>query len=233
MADADLRFAGRAAFLPAADALVLADLHVGRDATSNVRVPLGERRDLRERLAALVDRFDPGSVVFAGDVLHAFSYLPDGARETFADLETVVADASADLVVVRGNHDTHLDDLTESADEHRLGDGTVVCHGHEAPEVEAPRYVIGHDHPALVIEGKKRPCALHGSGAYRGADVLMLPAFSRLAAGTAINGMRTRDFASPLIREGTGIDGFRPLVHDPDRDETLTFPPLGEFRRLL
>lgn len=229
----DVEFAARAAYLSSPDALVLADLHAGRDRTSNVTVPLGERRDLRERLAALLDRFSPGTVVFAGDVLHAFSHLPDEAAETVADLGALVAARGADLVHVRGNHDTRLDAVAEPVDEHRLADGTVVCHGHEAPGADAPRYVVGHDHPAIVIEGRKRPCALYGPGTYRGADVLVLPAFTRLAAGVTVNRMRTRDFDSPLVREGTGIDGFRPLVYDPDADETLEFPPLGEFRRLL
>ena len=229
----EFEFVGRAAYLPVSDALVLADLHAGRDATSNVTVPLGERADLLDRLAALLDRFSPGTVVLAGDVLHAFTHLPEDAAGTVADLESLVSDRGSDPVFVRGNHDGHLDSLGDAVDEHRLADGTVVCHGHEAPEFDAPRYVVGHDHPAIVIEGRKHPCALYGPGAYRGADVLMLPAFTRLAAGVTINRMRSRDFASPLIREGAGIDGFRPLVHDENTGETLEFPPLGEFRRLL
>lgn len=237
MADAEsafeFEFAGRAAYLPGPDALVLSDLHIGRDAVSNVEIPLGERRDLTERLDALLDRFSPGTVAFAGDVLHAFDRLPEGTPETFAALETLVSERDAELVVVRGNHDAHLDALTDPVGEHRLSDGTVVCHGHEVPEADAPRYAIGHDHPVIVIEGRRHPCALLGRGAYRGADVLMLPSFTRLAPGVAINGMRTRDFASPLVGAGSGIDGFRPFVHDPDRDETLEFPPLGEFRRFL
>jgi hypothetical protein len=113
------------------------------------------------------------------------------------------------------------------------GDGPVVVrHGHEAPPDDEPAstYVIGHDHPVITIEGRRRPCFLHAAGAYRGADVLMCPAFTRLAAGAEVNGMYARDFQSPLV---TNSDDLRPIVHDPDADETLTFPPLGEFRRML
>lgn len=229
----DVELADRAAFLSTADALVLADLHVGRDATSNVSLPLGERRDLLTRLEALLERFDPETVVFAGDVLHAFSRLPEATPDTVAALEAAVDDAGADPVVLRGNHDARLDEVADAAEERRLSDGTVVLHGHEAPETDAPRYVVGHDHPAIVIEGRKRPCALFGPDAYRGADVLMLPAFTRLAGGTAVNGLRARDFQSPLVAESVGLDAFRPLVWDADARETLTFPPLGAFRDLL
>ncbi|MFC6726418.1 metallophosphoesterase, partial [Halobium palmae] len=41
-----LAFRNRAVFLPAAETLVVADLHVGRDENSGVEFPLGERADL-------------------------------------------------------------------------------------------------------------------------------------------------------------------------------------------
>jgi len=226
----DARYRDRAVYLPGADALVVADVHVGRDAASAVELPLGERADLTGRLADLLDAFAPGEVVVAGDLLHAFDRVPEGVTETLDRLRAAVADAGADLTVVRGNHDGMLDALDVTArDAHRIGDA-VVCHGHERPEVDADRYVVGHDHPAIEIEGKRRPCALYGPGAFRGGDLLMLPAFNRLAPGSTVNGMRAGDFMSPLV---TDADALRPVVRDEDRGETLEFPPLGEFRRLL
>lgn len=237
----DAQFCDRAAYLPREDALVVADLHVGRDADSAVEIPLGERADLTDRLTTLLEAFDPGVVVLAGDVLHAFDRIPDGVAETFADLRAAVADAGAELVVVRGNHDGMLDALDALAtgdvvtrDAYRIGD-TVICHGHERPEADndaddPTRYVVGHDHPAIEIEGKRRPCLLYGPETFRGADVLMLPAFNRLAPGTTVNGMRTRDFMSPVV---TDADALRPVVWDEKGEETLGFPPLGKFRRLL
>ncbi|MFB6217951.1 MAG: metallophosphoesterase [Halobacteriaceae archaeon] len=212
--------------MPAADALVVADLHVGRAETSNVEYPLGERADLRDRLGALLDEFDPGTVVVAGDLLHSFESVPRGVEETVADLRSLVADAGAAFVVVEGNHDTMLDAVgVEAAREHRIGD-TVVCHGHEEPRSGAERYVVGHEHPAITMEGNRQPCFLVGS--YRGAEVIVLPAFSALAPGREVNGLYRGDTLSPLIED---IDGFRPVaVAD---GEPLEFPRLGELRRLL
>ncbi|WP_135805336.1 metallophosphoesterase [Halorussus marinus] len=226
------RYRDRAVYLPDADALVVADVHVGRDAASAVEIPFGERADLTGRLADLLDAFAPGDVVVAGDLLHAFDRIPDGVAETVDGLAAAVADAGADLTVVRGNHDRLLDSFDVAAtDAYRVAD-TVICHGHERPDphADADRYVVGHDHPAIEIEGKRRPCLLYGPGAFRGADVLVLPAFTRLAPGSTVNGMRTGDFMSPLV---TDADALRPVVRDDDRGETLEFPPLGEFRRLL
>lgn len=228
-----IHFRDRAVYLPAADALVLADLHLGRDTTSNVELPLGEPEELPDRLAALVAHFDPAEVVFAGDVLHAFSRVPEGIEDTLSTLHTIVDDAGGCLTIVRGNHDTMLETVTaiEPVEARRLPDGeTTVIHGHEIPEESAARYVIGHDHPAVVIEGRRLPCYLLGEASYQDGDVLVLPAFNRLAAGTVINRMADEDFQSPLL---TGVDAFRPIVRDESADETLVFPPLERFRELL
>ncbi|MWG36424.1 metallophosphoesterase [Halomarina oriensis] len=232
MALADLSFADRAVFLDGT--LVLADLHLGKDTRSSVEFSLGERADLTDRLTALVERFAPEAVVFAGDVLHSFSTVPDDVPDSLAALERVVREGGARLVVTPGNHDTLLDSVWDGpADaEYRLDDGTVVCHGHATPELDAPRYVVGHDHPKITIEGDDWPCYLLGEGVYDGADVLVLPAFTRLASGVSVNGGYGRGTLerSPLVPD---VDRFRPVVRDEASDETRRFPRLGELRRLL
>lgn len=230
-ATTDLRIGPRAVYVPDADTLVLADLHVGRDATSNVELPLGERRDLLDRLSDLLVAFDPGQVVFAGDVLHAFDHVPDGVERTLCRLVKLVEDAGARPVLVAGNHDRMLDAVTEREvhDEYRLPDDhTVVVHGHEPPTTDADRYVIGHDHPTIEIEGKRRPCLLYGEAVYRGSDLLVLPAFNRLAPGILLN--RTRTLGSPLVDDP---GEFRPIVQDADAGETYWFPPLAKFSGML
>jgi putative SbcD/Mre11-related phosphoesterase len=228
-----MKFRDRACYLPAADALVLSDLHLGRAAASNVEFPLGERADLTDRIDALLAEFDPEEAVIAGDLLQAFDRVPHGVPETVERLCATVSDHEADLVVTPGNHDSLIDAVYDghAPEEYRLPDGeTVVCHGHEEPTVDAERYVVGHDHPGIEIEGLKRACYLVGEDHYRGADIVMLPAFTHLAAGVTINGMRTGDFASPLV---TDADAVRPVVRDPDAGETLSFPALGKLRSHL
>lgn len=231
-AGGDLTYAERALYLPGADALVLADLHAGRAAASNVDYPLGEGADLRERLAALLSRFAPAEVVIAGDLLHAFDRVPEGVPETVDALWAAVADAGADLVVTPGNHDTMLDAVLEGiparvTPEYRLGE-TVVCHGHEEPDGAAARYLVGHEHPAVEMEGRRRPCFLEGAALYRGSDVVVLPAFSRLAVGALVNDRTTADCVTPLV---TDVPACRPVVVS--EGETLRFPPLRDLRPLL
>jgi putative SbcD/Mre11-related phosphoesterase len=228
---AGITFADRAVYVEDHATLVLADLHVGRDAASNVQARLGEHEDLLDRFEALCERFAPERVVFAGDLLHSFSTLPRGVMETVAGLESVATAAGASLVVTPGNHDSMLgsvwDGPTET--EHRVG-RWVVCHGHEPPTTDAAGYVVGHEHPTIVIEGVRRPCYLYGTGVYDGTDVLMLPAFTRLAAGVPVDRLSAEGCRSPLVRD---LDSFRPVVRDEAAGETLGFPPLGRFREML
>lgn len=236
------------------ETLVLADLHVGKVASSNVEVSLGEGDHLRERLAALLDRYSPTEVVFAGDLLHSFDRVPTTAEGTVSALSGLVRDAGARPVVTPGNHDTMLETVWQdrSEPEYDLGTvpvpfggedpgdpaevtprerHTVVCHGHAEPTTDAECYVVGHDHPTITIEGQRWHCYLFGSGVYRGADVLMLPAFTHAVAGVSIAGRRgTASLQSPLVDD---LDQFRPIVRDEDADVTRVFPPLGAFRELL
>lgn len=225
----DLTFDDRA--LVVDDRLVLADLHVGRGPASNVSLPVGDGTDMLERVRSLVDRHDPAEVIVAGDLLHSFQTVPRTVDRVVSGLAETTREAGARMVVTPGNHDTMLESVWDGPTEreYRVGE-TVVCHGHELPETGADRYVVGHDHPTISIEGQRRPCYLVGRGVYRGADVVMVPPFNRLVQGVEINGMDASDFMSPLV---TDADAFAPVVYDEGGEETLTFPPLGEFRHRL
>jgi len=232
-------FGERAAYLDRHDALVVADLHVGRGEASAVSLPIGEREDLVDRLRGHLARFDPATVVVAGDVVHTFDRVTDRSLGTLEALRDACEASGAALELVAGNHDIALADAWDDRvhEEYVLDAAgsprTVVCHGHEAPSTAADRYVIGHVHPTIEIEGDRRPCFLGGEGVYRGVDLLMLPAFTRLAPGVAVNDMRTGAFDSPFV---TDADRLAPVVVDPDArgaEASLRFPPLGEFRELL
>ncbi|WP_432764814.1 metallophosphoesterase [Halobaculum limi] len=245
-------FHDRGVYLRDADTLVVADLHIGRAEASDVEYPLGEAGDLTGRVEALLTRFEPSEMVLAGDVLHRFTHASVASERSLAGVVDACRDAGARPVLVRGNHDTVLGDVWDGdvhdayeLDARVRGSPVVVRHGHEAPpdDETAGLYVVGHDHPTISIEGSRRPCFLYAERAYRGADVLMLPAFSRLAAGVEVNGMYARDFQSPFV---TDADALRPILARSQTDaanedhdsaaavaDPLEFPPLGEFRRLL
>lgn len=227
-----IAFRDRAVYLDATETLVCSDLHLGRQATSRVAAPLGESTDIVGRLAALIEQFGPRRVVFAGDILHSVSSLPSGVDRTVESLYETCLDGGSKPVAIEGNHDPLLaavwpESVKQSV---TLADGTVICHGHEEPDCRGNRYLIGHDHPAISIEGKRHPCLCVDPTGYHGTELLVLPAFTRLAGGVKLNRLRADALQSPLV---DSVDSLQPYVWDAEADKTLQFPPLGEFRRLL
>jgi uncharacterized protein len=232
-ADVPLRFDDRAIYVPAADALVLADVHFGRAVASNVDAPIDEEGDACERLGHLLERWRPETVVIAGDLLHSFATVPRGVESAVSRFVDRIDASGASVVVTPGNHDLLLESVFSgtTAAAHRLADGdTLVCHGHELPEPDADRYIVGHDHPVLSVNGRTHPCFLYGPDGYGDAAILVLPSFTRLAPGLTINRTRADGFLSPLVTE---IDDWFPVIRDVGGDETLWFPPLGRARGLL
>jgi len=221
----------RAAYLPATGTLVVADVHAGRAAAANAGILLDERRDLLDRLAAATSATAPETVVFAGDLLHRFGTPSDRTTGTIRALAGAVRAAGVQPVAVAGNHDGRLDAVWPGPvhDTYRLDDDTLVCHGHEAPEADAKRYVCGHLHPAIEIEGRKRDCFLYDPTGYHDRPTLVLPAFSRFAAGLRIE--RRECIDAPLVPT---LDDCRPGVVDRDGvSEALWFPPLADLRSYL
>ncbi|MFB6133732.1 MAG: metallophosphoesterase [Halanaeroarchaeum sp.] len=220
----------RALYFPGSDVLILADLHLGMDQTSDLELPVGERADVLDRIDELLAEFEPGTVIVAGDVVHAFDHVPDAVGLTWAAMTDRIRAAEADFVVLRGNHDAVLDQLRSGPiDAHyRIAGDEVVAHGHEPPAETAPQYVIGHEHPAIRIEGERHACALDCIDQRDAARVIVAPAFTRLARGTLVNGRRSDESVSPLLSDVTAC---RPVVET--EDDTLRFPPLSSFRSLL
>ncbi len=215
------------------DVLLISDLHIGRGSASSLDLPVGDGVDMIHHFESLCEATTPEEVVIAGDVLHSFETIPRRVRKTVSGFHQIADEYDAELTVTPGNHDTLLDSVWDgtTTPEYLLERcNTVICHGHREPETAAERYIIGHDHPTISIEGQRRPCVLAADDAYRGAGVLMLPAFNRLVPGVEINEMRSSDFLSPLVEDA---DRFAPIVRDTHTDETLHFPPLGEFRHRL
>lgn len=230
MATADLEVLDRAVFLPAAETLVIADIHLGQGTDSAVELPVGEREDVVERLEGHLRQVGPETVVLAGDVLHSFDRIPTGASKSLDAVVETIRNLDATPVVLEGNHDTMLSTLLGGPvrAEYAVTDDTVVAHGHLVPTESATRFVVGHEHPAIRIEGKRYHCALDCRDQYEGAAVVVLPTFTRFARGTLVNDLDAADSLSPLV---TDVESCRPIVTR--ADEPLVFPPLGEFRSFL
>ena len=183
----------RAAYLPAAAALLIADAHIGKAQSFRrlgVPVPGGTTQGTLQRLSEAVAATGARHIVFLGDLLHA------ARGRTATTLATVAAwreqHADLQLTLVRGNHDRHAGDPPPDWRVHSVPEpfvlpaapGLALCHHpdhqldhHPEPHDAPGRYVLaGHIHPSAVIHGRgherlRLPCF------HFGARVGVLPAF--------------------------------------------------------
>jgi len=175
----------RAAYWADRSTLLVADVHLGKDATFRsqaVPLPLGSTSADLRRLGALVDRLAPERLLVLGDLYHAASGMTGETLDGFRDWRN---DRSAlDIVLVRGNHDRDAGASPEDLDITER-DGPLVeppfafqhmPAGREGDTTVDGYVVAGHQHPGRVVRsGKERerlPC-FHVTDAG-----LVLPAFS-------------------------------------------------------
>ena len=230
MDSAAIEFGDRTLYLADADVVVCADLHLGRSKTAAVEFPLGERDEVTDRIETALKRHEPATLVLAGDILHAFETVPRGVEDALGGLVDLADRHDTELVLIEGNHDRQLSALAPvpPQDRWRRGDHVVVHHGDTAPSVEAALEVVGHVHPMIVIEGQRRPCFLYDPAAT--PPVVVLPPVNPLLPGVPVNTAQTAELPGSVLE---AINRTRPVVYDPDSDETLWFPPLAELRTLL
>ena len=150
-----------------ADALLLADLHLGKGEhfrRNGIAVPGGVQVDNFSRLQELLETYDPARVLFLGDLFH--SELNDTV-ETFAVFLSTHPGVTFELVL--GNHDILPAALYDNSQ--------LVIH---RPPYVLPPYVLTHypleqPHPeGFNLYGHLHPgAALYGSG----KEVIKLPCF--------------------------------------------------------
>lgn len=212
--------------------LLIADTHVGLEVElgkKGVRIPSQSGR-LAQLVVEGAERFGATSLVVLGDVKHEIASIIDSAREVreFLDL---VAPKFNKVVLVRGNHDGNLDMILSSNVKpnvylvnsrgfilrSRDGKNLLLLHGNSKPSVEdfveADVIVMGHTHPAILIQDVtgyvmrapvivkiKVDKALFGRNMY-GNDLdvkgqlsmIVLPVFNPLTVGMDVFEIFTKD----------------------------------------
>ncbi len=168
-----------AMYLPAHDALLVADLHFEKGSSFARRGMMLPPYDTRETLMALSDavfRFNPKTVIALGDSFHDIGgpdRLGDEERATLTDVQK-----SRDWIWVTGNHDRILPDSIggQVVEEMILGSLTLR---HE-PMAGEQAEVAGHLHPVgkVVMRGRStrrrcfltdgQRCVMPALGAYAG-----------------------------------------------------------------
>lgn len=212
--------------------LVVTDLHIGIEqelAEKGISLP-SQVKKVKAKLIELLKKQRVDRLVILGDVKHnvpvttwhEWRELP----EFFKDLAKL-----AKIDIVRGNHDGYLEGMIPREvnihDPHGMVLGkrkrVGLMHGHTwpAPELLDTELVIaGHNHPAIefrdelggkVIEpiwlrakldAKKFPKKLTPFMKGSLPELLVVPAFSELVGGAAVNRGIPRDLIGPMFKAG-------------------------------
>lgn len=179
----------RAVWWPAAQTLLVADLHWGKSETFRVAgapVPGGVLAADLARLQAAIAATGARRVLVLGDLLHAgIGITPGLLEEVGAWRENLVR--AIELTVVPGNHDRRIDLVAEPwrlrVEHATLREGPFAFQ-HEPGEQEGCFTWAGHVHPMAVISGRtdavRLPCF------WMSPRMGVLPAFSAFTRGLTI-----------------------------------------------
>ena len=149
---------GGGVFLVQQDALLVADLHLGKEATfrrHGIPVPVGATDGTLQLVDGMLRQCRASRLVVLGDLFHARSSLSPQVQDSFSLFLDLHADI--EMTLVRGNHDRSVGCLPsewkiESAgDQMHLGDVTLT---HEPLTSSHARLSIcGHIHPSYRVPG--------------------------------------------------------------------------------
>ena len=158
----------RSLFWPARRTLVVADTHIGKEATfqaQGISLPNGQTQTDLARLSAVLEDTRAQRLIVAGDFLHAEDGLSPAIRSAVRRWSE--RHRSIEKIVIRGNHDRGID-LDELVPEAQLLDEPLTDAPftfQHYPDKPSDQFVIaGHLHPGLRFE-------------LRGRDRLRLPCF--------------------------------------------------------
>lgn len=189
----------RSIYLPALQALIVADVHWGKAAAfraQGVPVPHGTTRAGLAKLDAAIADSGATQLIVLGDLWHARAGMAPGTVQT---IETWRETRRAlPITLVRGNHDYHAGDppaaLGITCVDAPLTFGPfALCH--HPGDCDDGYVLAGHVHPVAQLFGRGRqkltlPCFAFGA---RGG---LLPAFGEFTGGAAIE---RRDFSSVYV----------------------------------
>ena len=198
----------KAAYWPAQQMLIIADIHFGKAASfraQGIPVPHGTTTENLLGLEALIERHGARHVVFLGDFLHARAAHASSTQQ--AMLAWRQSRPGLRLTLVRGNHDKHAGDPAavldiELVDEPHMVGPFAFCHH---PDLDTDGYALaGHVHPAWVLatrfDSLRLPCFVVGS------ERMILPSFGSFTGGHVV----TREAGDAIfVTSGEAVHSVR------------------------
>jgi DNA ligase-associated metallophosphoesterase len=186
--------ADRALHWPKRKTLVLADVHLGKDATfraAGLPVPAGNSTKDLGRITALLALTAAERLVVLGDLVHSRASHQPELAEAFSTWRA--SHTQLDILLIRGNHDRQAGPapadwrITQAIEP--FDDGPLML-AHMPQVIEKPS-LCGHVHPTVVVRDFDRsfasiPCFVADPAR------LILPAFGSFTGGYTIRSEQGR-----------------------------------------
>jgi uncharacterized protein len=151
-------------FWPSQKTLLVADLHLGKEATfcrEGIAVPRGASERTLQRISQMLRETEANCLQILGDLFHARSSLAKDVRALFATF--LESHRKVTTTLVLGNHDRAVGVLPSDWPLKILESGSLqgisLSHFPSAPADECLLTIAGHLHPAVRLRG---PAASEG-----------------------------------------------------------------------
>ena len=218
------------------DTLVIGDLHIGVEAHLGAKgVHLTSRTS--DMLNTVLECGDGISkIMMIGDIKDS---VPGSTRQEYREIPRFcdsLLEHFKEVSIVRGNHDTSIEEFVPGAVRIHPATGAVVgdvglVHGHTwpSPRVMACKtLVMGHEHPTVLFRDgvgahMSEPCWMRGRFKEPGEkcryeklpeSYIVVPAFNRLLGGSPINEKETPMLGPVLNSDLLDLDDARIYLLD-------------------
>ena len=207
------------------DMVVISDLHLGLEAAVSYDgnyVPQFQLEEIKQDVHKLKEETGASRILVNGDLKHEFKYNRFSEEKEIREFFELLDELFEQVIVIKGNHDTFIEDFIGNAvlKEDLCEKNVLFTHGHKEinPEIEYETLVIGHEHPALELEDEigvteKVDCFLYGK-TDEDKEIIVLPAFSKMAGGSAVNRMPVKDLLSPVLRNEVAVSNLKAIAVD-------------------
>ena len=214
--------------LKAGNSLVICDLHIGVE--SHLRAKgfhlVSHTSDMRQAILDAADE-DVNRLIVIGDVKDS---VPGSTKQEYAEIPYFfesLFERFNSIDVVRGNHDTMIEEFLPSKVRIRPASGMKIddiglIHGHTWPSEEVmdcETLIMGHNHPAVMFrDGVGRqmtePCWFRGEFVQTENEkysklpkrFIVVPAFNRMLGGSPVN-VIGEDLLGPVLNSDMlGLD---------------------------
>ena len=239
----DLEILGLCLYMPSEQTLIIADLHLGVEETTNkectplARTNYSEIGKHLERIFTVLETRRVKKlkkIIINGDLKHESGTISEQEWKEVLDMLEYLQKKCEKIILVKGDHDTILGPIGRRKEinvekSHFIPEKKVLfLHGHKTigtPEFnKAEVLVIGHEHPAITLrDGAKREkykCFLRGK--FGGKELIVMPSLNSVHAGTDV---KNEKLLSPFLQQR--LENFECWVSE--EGETYRFGMVAEL----